>query len=172
MTIIVEDGSGVAFADVYATVAEADALATATGDPHSWVARTVADKEVALRLAASYLDRTFGRRYSGCRVDKDQSLFWPRTGASYNDGWNISNDELPVAVKNASIQAALRIGNSEDLEATPTTDGTIKGTSQKVGPLTDTIDYASPASGVAPPPREVSNTLAPVLNSPGRSERG
>jgi hypothetical protein len=81
MTLLVEDGTGVAGAESYASVSAAsdywakrpqDALAAA------WTASAAPIQEGALREATAYLDATWGSGYLGGRASAAQGLLWPR----------------------------------------------------------------------------------------------
>lgn len=110
-TLIVEDGTGVAGADSFVTLAEC----TAWNEKFYGHALTGSDavKDAALRRAAAWLstylanassiagfagkykwkgERTFGR---------SQPLAWPRTGVTDAEGNAIGANEIPVEVKNA-----------------------------------------------------------------------
>lgn len=95
MALIVEDGTGIAGAESYASVADADAYWVARPqDPlaAAWAAADQAKKEGALRSASSYLDGAYGRSYRGARIGWEQGLEWPRS-----DGLDAEGQPLPVA---------------------------------------------------------------------------
>ena len=78
MSLIVEDGTGRADAESYASVSVADAYHTARGNT-AWAAlATTALKEAALRKATDYLGQTYGLRWKGYRMTTTQALDWPR----------------------------------------------------------------------------------------------
>jgi hypothetical protein len=74
MTLIVEDGTGLAAAESYVSAADCDAYHAARGNT-GW-SGTEAEKEAALRNAATYLDAHY--RYRSCRLTAAQALEWPR----------------------------------------------------------------------------------------------
>lgn len=82
MALIVEDGTGLANADSYVSVADADIYASAMGH-FAWtdVAVTVEQKEVALRRATQYIDAEY--TFRGSVLDPDQALEWPREEYSW-----------------------------------------------------------------------------------------
>lgn len=95
--------------DSYATVAEADAYHTNMGAA-DWVGVTAA-KEAALRRATQWVDGRYRRRFPGHRtLGRTQALEWPRSGLgySYYGVDTIAVDAIPIEVKSATMEAALR----------------------------------------------------------------
>jgi hypothetical protein len=79
MTLIVEDGTLVANADSFVTVAEFKTFAASRGVTAS--AEADDDQvEVALRKAAQYMQQKFRLMWRGSMVEATQSLSWPRRG--------------------------------------------------------------------------------------------
>ena len=131
MSLTVEDGTGLAAADSYVSIADALVYHAAMGNT-AWAAATEAAQEIALRRAAQYLDTEY--RYRGTRYNATQALEWPRV--EYEDG--IRPEAWPVvAVQNAACEAALR-ALAGTLRADVSTD---QVTEETVGPIT--IKYAS-----------------------------
>lgn len=95
-----------AASETYATVAEADAYATLRGLTFSG---TEAEKEQALRRAVSWLDARYRGEWPGDkREGRAQALEWPRSNAYDADGELLDSAAIPVEVKNAQIEAAIR----------------------------------------------------------------
>lgn len=95
---------GAADADVFLTLAEADAYHS-EDQIHTnatWSARTDAEKEAALKLATRVLT---GLDYVGYRGTASQALAWPRLGATV-DGRLISSAVVPAEVKWATAELA------------------------------------------------------------------
>jgi hypothetical protein len=107
MALIVEDGSGLANSESYASVAEASAYFMARAQADAW--DVVDDKEAALRLATDYIEQTYRLRWIGLRGSDDQALSWPRENAMMPDMDEfIANNVVPVEVKRAAYELALR----------------------------------------------------------------
>lgn len=109
MSLTVEDGSGVAGAESYATVAFIDAYWA--GRTHAalyttWTAvtTTTAKKEGAAREATAYIDATWGLRYRGVRRGYVQGLLFPRTDAFDDAGYPLP--DLPAELKRAVAELA------------------------------------------------------------------
>ncbi len=105
MALTVTPGS--ASADSYATLTEAN---TYHGDRGN-VAWAGADalKENALRRAAVWVDINYRTRFSGARTnDRDQALEWPRLNAYDAADVFIVDTEIPIEIKHAQMEAALR----------------------------------------------------------------
>lgn len=79
VSLIVEDGSGIADAESYASAASADSYFSRRGNV-AWGGLTTAAKEAALRLATDYMGATYGRLWRSCRRTDEQALDWPRVG--------------------------------------------------------------------------------------------
>ena len=91
MALIVEDGTNVAGADAYSSVADCSAWAVLYYG--SALAGSPADKEAAIRRAVAYLD---GLKWKGTRTHgRDQSLAWPRDGVTDCEGLAIASEEIP-----------------------------------------------------------------------------
>lgn len=126
MAIIVEDGTGLATAESYISVADADTYFSKRGNA-TWSALTTAQKEEALRKAADYMQAVYYNRWSGTRVNGVQALDWPRSFVVRTDyeyaGMNGStfiggnlyypSDEVPDAVKRGQCELAVRASSAD-----------------------------------------------------------
>lgn len=105
MALTVETGSGSSSADALDTLANVDAYHTARGNT-AW---TGADalKEAAIRRASAFLSSSF--TWQGLRTHgRDQSLAWPRSGVVDREGYGILSDTIPIEVRQAVAEIALR----------------------------------------------------------------
>jgi hypothetical protein len=112
MSLNVETGSGANNSESYASVADADAYLAARGQTN-WASVATGDKEAALRRATDYMQSTYSGSWRGYRVYTTQALDWPRHLVpikDYQTGCVAYYDPavIPVAVKNACIELALR----------------------------------------------------------------
>lgn len=112
MALIVEDGTGLAGAESLCSVAFADAYHAARGNT-AWAAKTLEQKEQALRLGTDYLEQHYGTRLAGIRQFTIQALAFPRyemprKGGFKGEYWAIGAVPLPVA--QACAEMALRAG--------------------------------------------------------------
>jgi len=94
VALIVEDGTGVAGAESYISVADADQYHSDFGNTE-WAAKTTEEKEIALRKGTQYLDVKY--LWYGCKADEDNSLEHPR-----------DNNGLPDDIKKATAEAGLK----------------------------------------------------------------
>ncbi len=102
-----DTASGAATADSYATLVEANIYHTDRGN----LAWTGGDalKENALRRATVWVDINYRTRFSGARTnDRDQALEWPRINAYDAANVFIVDTEIPIEIKHAQMEAALR----------------------------------------------------------------
>ena len=112
MAIVVEDGSGKADANSYASVAIADDYFLLRGR-NSWGALSTEAKEASLINATDYLEATYRNAWLGSRVSNTQALSWPRYDVLL-DGFAIASNTVPPIVVSACMELALR-ASSEDL---------------------------------------------------------
>ena len=144
MTLIVEDGTGIAGAAAYASVAAGDVYwLKRTHDPLSpaWIVATEAHKEGAMREAADFLAATSSQYYRGVRAGFVQGREGPRTDAIDDTGIYPLPD-LPGSLSEANIALAAR-AISARLSADADTSSPIKSTMDKVGPIATSIEYWS-----------------------------
>jgi len=125
VAFVVEDGTGVATANSYATLAAA-LLYHGDRQNTAWADVSTIDviRQGALIRATSYINATYRLRFSGLRTfRRNQALEWPRIGAyvHYPDAqeqqgygyayWNydfIPNNIVPAEIVNATCEGALR----------------------------------------------------------------
>lgn len=138
MAIEVEDGTGKATANSYASAAEADAY-WADRSEASWSAAASADKDAALIKATDYIEATWSRKFRGSRVSSTQALSWPRVGAVDADGFTVASDSVPTPVKAAAYHLAVK-ALSADLKPVLSSDPF--KTRSKVGPIEDEFERA------------------------------
>ncbi len=116
MALIIEDGSGVANANSYVTLAEAVAYAELRGDLA--VFANDDDAIVYLIKAVDYLETISD--YQGITSYNDQVLLWPRSDVWIN---TLEFDEfaIPPQLKKAQIEVALAIASG--IEVMPNSSG-------------------------------------------------
>lgn len=114
MALIVEDGSIVANADSYVSLAEIKAYATS----HGVTLGADTAIEVQAHFAIDYLE---SKRllYQGMKVSENQSLQFPRYFVKI-DGFDISETSIPKCLKNAQCQLVLEQASGVDLLPTQT----------------------------------------------------
>jgi hypothetical protein len=139
MTIIVEDGTGVANANSYASVAEAEAYFNLKG-------RTVAVTEEALINATQFLDLSYGEQYLGYKKDKNQELDWPRTAFYNHDRFLVTTGTMPKELKIALYEtASLAIAGTDLFSDVPLEDANLKSITNTVeGAVSQSKEYFTP----------------------------
>lgn len=162
MALIVEDGSGLANAESYVSVAAAAAYAEARG-------LTFPDSpdepaEQALRRATTWLDGRYRGSFPGTRTNRrEQALEWPRINA-YDRACPpnyIDKNEIPVEIVNATIEAAIR----ELAEPGALSPDVVAGQIEKRIKVEGIeIEYALGSGGVADQ-RPVSTVIDDILSS-------
>jgi hypothetical protein len=119
--IVIEDGTGKATADAYASYAEYVAYWTARGAVPAEVQATI---EAALLKATAYIDGAYRKRWQGCRTyPLTQALEFPRFGVVVDpSGAYLAGNVIPTELKQATFEAAKR-ALSGDLAADMTNAG-------------------------------------------------
>lgn len=155
MALIVEDGTGLATANTYASVATANAYFTARGIT-TWTGID-ALKEAALIRGSFALDGMYGTKWPGFKASLEQAMDWPRTDADDIDGYDL--DGVPIAVVNAACEAALiELASAGSL----TSSGTAGVKVETVGPIS--TEYFS-ASGSKATYRTISSVLSRIVST-------
>lgn len=107
MALTIEDGTGVAGADAYWSIAQIKTYAESRG--LQFDDTDVDPAEAAARRAATWLDATYRRRLPGQRVKgRAQGLEWPRKYAYDVDNEAISDTEVPPEWLRAYGEASIR----------------------------------------------------------------
>lgn len=176
MALEVEDGSGKANAESYASVSEADTYHGNRGNT-AWDDATTAQKEQALRKASDYLVAVYREKWQGIRVSRTQALDWPRKGVITEDyyepvsgprpslwpdlAYEVPEDSVPPEVKNATMMLALKALSADLI---PDIDSSAKVKREKVGPIeTEYMDDAPAATFY----RQAHGALKPLLRRGG-----
>jgi hypothetical protein len=153
MALIPEDGSGLATAESYISVADADTRLAALGLTN-WATLTPTEKEQALRRSTQHMLQAYRGRWQGYRVHAAQALDWPRYDVCV-DGYPVSVTTVPVEVAHACADLAFKAA-AGDLNA-DLTRGVVR---EKVGPIETEFDRNSPQ---AVRYRAIDMTLSPFL---------
>lgn len=145
MTIVVEDGTGLANAESYISVANATTYLTARGVAESaWADLDAPVKEQLLRKATDYMEQRYAMRWRGYRKSDTQLLSWPRVYVergevaaliSTSATWFIPDNQVPPLVANACAELALR-ANTVTLSPDLTPELSQYVIEKTVGPIT------------------------------------
>lgn len=115
MAFVVEDGTGLAGAESFVSVTDADTYLANRGYT-TWAAKTTGEREIALRKATDFMEQQYRSRWDGWRVSATQFLSWPRYEVRLKDlmyGYNrwvylLGYNVVPQLVKNACAELAYR----------------------------------------------------------------
>jgi hypothetical protein len=137
--IVVENGTGIATANSYATLAEAD---TYYDERHNvtWQSSSTSARTVALIKATDYIDYTYS--FKGTPSGTTQALQWPRTRATDINLIVIDSDVIPVELKRAVFELALR-SLSEDIDPDLTTSSQLQSETRKVDVISRSFSYTA-----------------------------
>jgi hypothetical protein len=116
MAFVVEDGTGVANANSYATVEYFRAYFEERGNEVAAAIGDDLDIQKLLIRATDYIELVFGRYYIGDMYALSQSLSWPRMYAS-----PYTNNVIPINLQKATVEYALR-ANDGPLLPDPSVD--------------------------------------------------
>lgn len=172
MALIVEDGTGLATAESYAAVSEADTYHANLGNT-AWAPLATAQKEIYLRMGTNWLLQRYRPRWKGWRLKGSQRLDWPRLGVFITDAaafatgghlssfaYMVDSASVPELVKNACCELAL-LAMSGPL-TTPTLNQA--KLQVKVGPMFVAYDPRSPQNPRYP---VIAQILTPLLKEAG-----
>lgn len=134
MALVVEDGSVVAGADSYLSLADARTMAAKYGYV---LPEGDAEAEAALRNGAIYVGLQ-EPALCGKRVSAAQSLSFPRTGISLY-GFPVANNVIPDQVKLAQLIAGAEYGSGAAVRAS--SDGRVTTMERVEGAVT--VQYAN-----------------------------
>jgi hypothetical protein len=159
VTLVAEDGSGDPTANSYIDVAFADTYHSNRGNEY-WMALSLNNKKACLIRATDYIDKRFGDRFRGFRMQKDQALAWPRLSAFDDDDFTL--DDVPTGLQKATAEYGLRAAiynvlAPDPVRTTPSQDmsdedtpnessaelivGPLKSKTEKVGPIQKSVTY-------------------------------
>lgn len=148
MTLTIEDGTIVAGADSWVTVAEWEAYAAAYG--YTIQAADEAAKEVILRTA----QRAISTRYvfKGVLVSDAQTTAVPRYWGGRIRGFPVAGDVVPTDFKDAQCEMANAIDQGADPLGLRTAEniqkGAISGTKNAAGPVSTETTYSESSGAV------------------------
>lgn len=108
--LVVETGAGVANANSWVDMSFMDQYCADMGYSTWGVAQSPDDVRIAAVIrGGAYVSRAYVERWPGTKVGgRSQTMPWPRADATDVDGEDIGSSEIPIEVKQAQCEAALR----------------------------------------------------------------
>ncbi len=125
-SLVIEDGSGVKYANSYVSYEAARAYAKARGKESLFLDREKA--EAALVDGGDYLNVI---EFSGLPVFTDQDMNWPRSGV-YINGVKLADDSIPKDIRSAQIEVAIAVASGLDVFGETSGRFVVR---EKVGPI-------------------------------------
>lgn len=156
MSLITEDGTGLANAESLCSVATADAYHLSIGN-NDWLFLAEMVKEQCLRKATAYMAK-YRSKYTGLRKTTAQALDFPRTHMPIKDALAVAyydDASIPADVQNACASLAFRASS-----ATLLADQKRSKLRVSIGPISTEYDPYSPISSQY---KEIDAMLAPYL---------
>lgn len=171
VTLIVEDGSIVENANTYVSLADCANYNIMMGNS-AWTTYAQVDRETAILRAMRWLEN-FEARWQGYRTDRTQVLAWPRTGMVDLDGYDLDENYIPMAIKDALCEAAWQELQAKDVFNPGVGEGgEVLEKSVKAGPVEASYKYAQ-ATKLAGAFPAIMDKLKPYLiETPQRRSRG
>lgn len=166
MAFTVEDGTGVADANAYITVAWANAYHADRGNT-AW---TGADalKEQAIVRATDYIETRWTGQFRGTPefLDPLQPLQWPRLNAYDANG--IAYEGIPDLLMRATAEYALRALSAALMPDPEYAQGATTLVRKKIGPIETETRYAEVVNPIVHEYPLADRLLRPLLNGPAR----
>ena len=164
MAATIDATVGGASSNSYSTLAAANTYFEERLNASAWTSASTDEKNRALIQATRRLDQ---EKYQGEQVTTGQALKWPRAYATDDDGYEFGTSIIPVIVKHAMYELALRFLNDDTTDTLADT-GLEPFESVAVGSLEVTPRAGFQAGEL---PENVQRLLRPVLVTPGLSGR-
>jgi hypothetical protein len=166
--LVVETGAGLANANSWVDMGAMDDYCANMGYT-TWpgVASPDDRRITAVIRGCAYIVRTYEGQWPGSKKEgRSQALPWPRIDSVDNNGAEIGESEIPIEVKNAQMEAALREYTNPG-SLSPDVVGTERILREKVGDLE--VQYADDdSSGAAIPVVTVIDGILASLIGPRR----
>lgn len=137
MALTVEDGSVVAGADSYLSLADANTYWESYGNPATWTGKSDAEREGFLRSATRWLDANYRWRGTIEDASTPQVLGWPRTGVTDDEGREVAEDSVPQRLKDATAEMAHHFAQGQVESVVESGKQVVR---QRVGPVE--VQYA------------------------------
>ncbi len=148
MAFVVEDGSIVAGANSFASIADADAYFADRNTDSAWNDLGTTEKEQALVRGTDYINTTYRLKWKGHKRTGDQSLTWPRSAVVDEDGFDLADTSLPQSLLNATAEMALALQDADtDPYAVDRTNTPIKSISESVDVISISTEYMDLSQG-------------------------
>lgn len=157
--LVVETGEGLANADSYLSLAEAETRIAVRGAPTEWTAATDGQKNDWLRRAAALgVDLMLEPLLAGYRTTEIQALAWPRRGAGdTRTGRRLAWDFVPDAWKWIQVEWAASLAMGVDplrtinpADSADSSAFAIQTTDKLPGGFEESRTYAAPGAGGRP----------------------
>lgn len=165
-TFIVEDGTGLANANSFASVAEADQYHENYANPATWTALTTAQKQDALRKATQFIEAEYSARVKGDRAVSAQALSMPRRGLTLYDGTLLSETVVPARWKDACSYLAHE-STKRELGVAQLTPGAVASETKTLGALSKSVSYGGSGRSTRPSYPTADGLLREYLYSGG-----
>lgn len=166
VTLVVEDGTGLANANVWTSMEESYTYHDEMGHalwatvPESPIDE---DRATAKIRGARYINNRYGTQWPGVPVNgREQSMAWPRENAFDKYGQEIDDESVPREVKIASMEAEWR----EFLDPGSLSPDVVLAQqvlSERVGSLAVTYSDTSGVQASIPIVSEIDDILSPIL---------
>ena len=152
MAFVVEDGTGLSTANSFVSVEEADAYFEDRDPDHEiyadWWDLTTEAKQAALVRGTQGLCTYLLGRWRGKKKSSTQALPWPRTDVEDEEGLEVSDEVVPVPVRQATCEVGFIEITQRYVQREVTRDDMIQ--TETTGPITTTYFKGAPSTTVYP----------------------
>jgi hypothetical protein len=165
-TIIVETGVGVASANSYISLEDAEQYLLTFSNNDGAIAGF--NDELAAKClvqACRTIDTLYGNKFYGLMQSPSNSLLWPRTSFIGNNGRLFAASVIPDCIKQAQAELALKIYNGEPAIPVSNTEAAVRSKSVSIdGAVSTSVTYATTPNVVEYAGMDVvERLLAPVV---------
>lgn len=163
MALVVETGTGMASADAYVSVEDADSYHSSFGNA-AWSKLAASVKETTIRRATRDIDLLYGALFESERSTDVQALAFPRV-AFAKGNLTVESNEVPDLLKKATLEMALLIATGFDPSGPVDDSGRVIEDQKKVGNLEIKKRYEYTVDSNEQRLRKVRLLLGPLLTA-------
>ncbi len=165
MAFIVETGAGLHTATSYVSLSYSNQY-FALNPTSGWADLDNSVKEQALIDATAAIDLLYGQMYKGQPLTDEQALLFPRTSIRINKSQRVEAGSIPVQLKKAVCEVALKAVQGEDIYPDVNEASTLRSKSTTLDTLSKSVVYdTSPTNEMYTGFYKIDLILKPILDN-------
>jgi hypothetical protein len=153
ITLVVEDGTGLATANSLALASTVTALLAAHSFATAWTDKDADEQDVIVAHASAWMGRW---AWQGTRLNGSQAMPFPRFGMETPDGFAVASNAVPAFA--LRVLALLCLYLAQQVASSFADTGLAPGSELEVGPI-----RLTPSSGASVVPPDARAEAAPYL---------